>query len=132
MLKKNVYTFYTLAVCLIAVISVTIMAAGLAYNLLRIAMPQYTISDDVYRRYASNEKYIEELKSQNACFNDKNHCRLPTKEEEITAEREKKLAEILHQEERESVHSIIECAPYLILFLLVGFAHWRMFKTIKE
>lgn len=134
MTKKSVYTIYVLAICLICVITSTALTASVLYNLFGSAAPQYTISQYNYATYATNDRFLEDLEKSNPCHNnEKLKCKpLPTKVEDITAQREKRLAEELEQQQHRHIKDIIENIPYLILFLLVGFFHWRLFRTIKE
>ncbi len=131
--KKNVFTIYVLLVCLVTVITLTVMIGGIFYNAVRIAAPLYTLGSYEYKNYSSNERYIEYLKNDSYCRDTKDKCPpIPTTEEEITAKREKRLTEELMNEKRSAVQEIIQTVPYFILFLLVGFFHWRLFRTIKE
>ena len=134
MTKKNIYIVYVLTVCLVAVISLTVMVGAFSYNLFRVAMPHYTVDSYQYRDYIDNDRYIESLKENDRCrSNNQVKCAvLPTSEKEITAQREKKLAQVLEEEKRSAVRSIIENIPYLVLFLLMGWIHWRIFKTTQD
>ena len=79
-MKKTIIEIYALAVCFVAVICLVISLGIGLYDLVEISNPEFTISSHEYKKYQTNESFMN-----NDC-GEKKEVSLD-KEEEITKKR---------------------------------------------
>lgn len=133
MTKKTIFTFYVLATCLVCLVVSTVMIGSLTYGLIGLSFPAATVDNYNYEQHASDDVFLEKLKKDDPCsYNQKIACKPVPSTDKAAELRLKSWDQVLKNNQRNHMKNIIESLPYFILFSLVGFFHWRMFRAIKE
>ncbi len=124
-MKKTIIEIYALAVCFVTVICLVISSGIGLYDLVEISNPEFTISSHEYKKYQTNESFIN-----NDCGEEKEI--LSDKEEEITKKRMESYQNLLSIEQRNAFQSLTIVLIIIILNIVVFFIHWRIAKRARN
>jgi hypothetical protein len=124
-MKKTILEVYALAVCLFAVIVITITSSILIYNIVGVLSPKLTMSGYKYEKYQNNENF----KSKNGISKDDAKS---LSEDEITSKRETAYVQEIRAEKRGNFQTILNSAIYLLVSSVILLIHWKISKQSRE
>ena len=123
-MKKNILAVYALAVCFVTIVCAVIAAGIGAYDMVELAVPEFTLSSYQHDQHQSNDAFFQgdcEKKSAEGLT-----------EEAKTAKRLSSYETAIKAERRDAIQSLIKVLIVLLIDLAVFFAHWKLMKRSSE
>jgi hypothetical protein len=124
--KKSLFEIYSLIVCLITIICAVVMFGMAAYDCLRIASPELTISGWEYKKYLSNDNYLEH------CCKSGDYKGPQLSDEEVTRKRNEGMVIAINEERRSGLQDLIQALIGLVINSAVFLVHWKLAKRARE
>ena len=127
-MKRNVLEIYALAVCFFNVACFVIVLGMAVWNVVSIAVPQFTMSNYQWQQYQSDETYSKQLLMGHSCNKD---YVAPTGKA-LTDARVKALSEALASQRHGDISSLIHNIIILLINIVVFLAHWKLASRARQ
>jgi hypothetical protein len=127
-MKRNVLEIYALAVCFFNVACFVIVLGMAVWNVVSIAVPQFTMNNYQWQQFQSDSTYSKQLAMGQSCNKD---YVAPTGRD-LTDARVNALNEALASQRHGDISSLIHNIIILLINVLVFFAHWKLAARARQ
>ncbi len=133
-MKKSALHVYALAVCGLLIVPLLISGGIAVYGILQATWPKLTMPAYEYQRYQSDDAYREHLSEWSRFPGDESGRRAngPPSDAEIAERRRQAFLEALERERRDGIQSIIRCAIFGLISLMLFLPHWRIARRERR
>ena len=131
MAKKGLLEVYALVVCFFTLVCFIVTLGMVAWDVVEIAAPEFTISSYDYECHLSDETYSDCYSSDHRYTREKNPVTFPAGDE-LTAKRTSRYAQLLRSERREAVQGLVQKSIIMFIDLIVFIMHWKLFVRVRR
>jgi hypothetical protein len=124
-MKKTLLEIYGLAVCLLAVICITLALGATAWNVLVMVYPEMSLDSYTWGQHQSDEKYREFLVTTHPNLPEESPY-VPPEGAMLTQQRQDSLSIALRGVTRDALQAFVKAIISLVLNALLFLIHWKI------
>jgi hypothetical protein len=127
-MKRTALEIYALAVCFFTVACFVIVLGVAIWNVVSIAVPQFTMSNYQWSQFRSDDAYSQRLVNTHGC---KQNYAPPTGQA-LTEARVKALNDEIASEQHGAVTELVHNLIILLIDVLVFLPHWKLGARARQ